>query len=105
MAACGPKTSSPASPAICWPRRCCASKPPAIAIVLHVHDEIVAEVPIGCGSVDEFTQLMTRKPSLGAGPADRSQRLDWSALLQMKGGRFVPCTADTRFHQVISNLL
>jgi DNA polymerase bacteriophage-type len=32
-------------------------------IVLHVHDEIVAEVPIGFGSTDEFTQLMTRKPA------------------------------------------
>ena len=32
-------------------------------IVLHVHDEIVAEVPIGFGSLDEFTHLMTRKPA------------------------------------------
>jgi DNA polymerase bacteriophage-type len=32
-------------------------------IVLHVHDEIVCEVPIGFGSTDEFTRLMTRKPS------------------------------------------
>ena len=32
-------------------------------IVLHVHDEVVAEVPIGFGSTDEFTQLMTRKPA------------------------------------------
>ena len=32
-------------------------------IVLHVHDEIVAEVPIGFGSTDEFTRLMTRKPA------------------------------------------
>src|SRR5262245_7693237 len=32
-------------------------------IVLHVHDEIVAEVPIGFGSLDEFTKLMTRKPA------------------------------------------
>jgi DNA polymerase len=31
-------------------------------IVLHVHDEIVAEVPEGFGSTDEFTHLMTRKP-------------------------------------------
>ena len=32
-------------------------------IVLHVHDECVAEVPIGFGSTDEFIQLMTRKPA------------------------------------------
>ena len=43
-------------------------------IVLHVHDEIVCEVPIGFGSTEEFTRLMTRKPSLGARSADRSKR-------------------------------
>jgi DNA polymerase len=32
-------------------------------IVLHVHDEVVAEVPIGFGSEQEFTELMTRKPT------------------------------------------
>jgi DNA polymerase len=32
-------------------------------IVLHVHDELVAEVPIGFGSTDEFTKLMTRTPA------------------------------------------
>ena len=32
-------------------------------IVLHVHDEIVAEVPVGFGSAEEFTRLMTRKPA------------------------------------------
>ena len=32
-------------------------------IVLHVHDEIVAEVPEGFGSTDEFTRLMTRVPA------------------------------------------
>jgi len=31
-------------------------------IVLHVHDEVVAEVPEGFGSTDEFVRLMTRKP-------------------------------------------
>ena len=31
-------------------------------IVLHVHDEVVTEVPIGFGSTEKFTQLMTRKP-------------------------------------------
>jgi DNA polymerase len=32
-------------------------------IVLHVHDEIVAEVPIDFASTDAFLQLMTRKPA------------------------------------------
>jgi DNA polymerase bacteriophage-type len=32
-------------------------------IVLHVHDEIVCEVPEGFGSTEEFTKLMTRKPA------------------------------------------
>src|SRR5262249_49625110 len=32
-------------------------------IVLHVHDEVVAEVAEGFGSLDEFTHLMTRKPA------------------------------------------
>jgi DNA polymerase len=31
-------------------------------IVLHVHDEIVCEVPLGFGNVEEFIHLMTRKP-------------------------------------------
>jgi len=31
-------------------------------IVLHVHDEIVAEVPIGFGKTEEFTHLMIRRP-------------------------------------------
>ena len=32
-------------------------------IVLHVHDEIVAEVPENFGSPEEFTCLMTQRPS------------------------------------------
>jgi DNA polymerase len=32
-------------------------------IVLHVHDELVCEVPIGFGSIEEFVHLMTRKPA------------------------------------------
>jgi DNA polymerase len=32
-------------------------------IVLHVHDEIVAEVPENFGSTEEFTRLMTQRPS------------------------------------------
>jgi DNA polymerase len=31
-------------------------------IVLHVHDEVVAEVTEGFGSIDELTHLVTRKP-------------------------------------------
>jgi DNA polymerase len=33
------------------------------AIALHVHDEIVSEVPAGFGTTDEFTRLMTRTPA------------------------------------------
>jgi DNA polymerase len=33
------------------------------AIVVHVHDEIVAEVPESFGSTEEFTHLMTQRPS------------------------------------------
>ena len=32
-------------------------------IVLHVHDELIAEVPEGFGSLDEFTKLMICKPA------------------------------------------
>jgi DNA polymerase len=32
-------------------------------IVLHVHDELVCEVPLGVGSTEEFVHLMTRKPA------------------------------------------
>jgi DNA polymerase len=32
-------------------------------IVLHVHDELVCDVPLGFGNVEEFSHLMTRKPA------------------------------------------
>jgi DNA polymerase len=32
-------------------------------VVLHVHDEVIAEVPIGFGSTEEFTKLMITPPS------------------------------------------
>ena len=54
-------------------------------IVLHVHDEIVAEVPIGFGSIEEFTRLMTRKPAWALDLPIAAKRLERLALLQMGG--------------------
>jgi DNA polymerase bacteriophage-type len=36
-------------------------------IVVHIHDEIVAEVPADFGSVEEFSQIMTVLPTWAEG--------------------------------------
>ena len=54
-------------------------------IVLHVHDEIVCEVPIGFGSTEEFTRLMTRKPAWALELPIAASAWSGAALLQMKG--------------------
>ena len=54
-------------------------------IVLHVHDEIVAEVPIGFRQHGKIHRTDDLPTVLGGGAANRGQRLDGTALLQMKG--------------------
>ena len=44
-----------------------------------------AEVPEGFGSTEEFTQSDDAQAGLGARAADRSQRLERTALLQIGG--------------------
>jgi DNA polymerase len=41
-------------------------------IVLHVHDEVIAEVPVGWGSVEEFERIMGRMPPWAVDAAGRS---------------------------------
>jgi DNA polymerase len=36
-------------------------------VVLHIHDEVVTEVPIGFGSAGEFTKILTASPSWALG--------------------------------------
>ncbi|MEY5060804.1 MAG: hypothetical protein RIS45_725, partial [Planctomycetota bacterium] len=36
-------------------------------VVVHVHDSIIAEVPAGFGSVEEFCSLMAAAPAWAAG--------------------------------------
>ena len=37
------------------------------ALVLHTHDEIVAEMPVGQGSVEEFKRLLVEVPAWAQG--------------------------------------
>ena len=69
-------------------------------IVLHVHDELVCEVPIGFGSVEEFTHLMTRKPAWALELPIAASAWTRAALLQMKGAS---TPADNRAANAVSN--
>ena len=42
-------------------------------LVLHTHDEIVAEMPIGKGSVEEFKRLLVEVPAWAQRAADRGE--------------------------------
>ena len=84
MAACGPRTSSRGIARDLLAEAMLRIEAAGYPIVLHVHDEIVAEVPIGFGSTEEFTRLMTRKPAWALELPIAAQCLDRPALLQMK---------------------
>ena len=49
-------------------------------IVLHVHDEIICEVPEGFGSTEDLTRIYDPRAVLGADVADRSEGVDRPAV-------------------------
>ena len=53
-------------------------------ITMHVHDEFVCEVPIGFGSDRRVHRSDDAQTVLGAGSADRSQRLARTSLRQTR---------------------
>ena len=56
-------------------------------IVLHVHDEIVAEAPNGFGSAEEFQRLITTLPNWARRLANRGQGAQWRAVQQIGRSR------------------
>jgi hypothetical protein len=62
-------------------------------IVLHIHDESVAEVPEGHGSIDEFLALMTALPDWAAGLPVVAKA--WSGTRYTKSAPTAPPTAPT----------
>ena len=61
-------------------------------IVLHVHDEICAEVPKGFGSAEEFLQILTTPPSWADGLPIAAKVRGGKAVLQdyAEGGGAAP---------------
>ena len=83
-AAPGPRTLSPESARDLLVEAMLRVEAAGYPITLHVHDEFVCEVPIGFGSEEEFAELMTQKPDVGWGSADRGRDLVWTTLRQMR---------------------
>jgi DNA polymerase len=65
------------------------------SIVLHVHDEIVAELPNGFGSVDEFQRIITTLPGWAGG-------LPIAAKVR-KGPRFCKVATEPETAQVVGD--
>ena len=67
-----------------------------IPIVLTVHDEAIAEVPVGSISEADFLAILLEAPALGRRPAARRQGLERLALSRAAGGAAAADSAERR---------
>ena len=67
MAANGPRTSPRPWHVILLVEAMKRLRAAGYRLVMHTHDEIGAEMPIGTGSVEEFKQLLIEAPAWASG--------------------------------------
>src|SRR5262245_45594588 len=71
-------------------------------IVLHVHDEIVAEVPKGFGGLDEFRAIMTTLPAWAGGLPIAAKAWTGARYVKPKSAPTVNSATNGEAHDVVT---